>query len=522
MLLALLQAASLPDPPAALAGASAERALASNERPLAALRALAQEDGTVRVIVELDVAFVPEGELGSKRRAEGQQQAISDAQDELLADLPAEPGEATPVATFESIPYVVLEVDAAGLDALADNPGVTEIHQDLLSPPLLEESVPLIGADDAWAAGYTGAGQGIAVLDTGIDKSHPFFGGRVIGEACFSTTASSSGATSLCPEPDENGDQVGEGSGLNCPLGVSGCNHGTHVAGIAAGSGSDFAGVAPGAGLVSIQVFSSFSGSVCATYGMASPCVLSYTSDQLAALDWLFAERETYDLAAVNMSLGGGSFDYQCDADSRKAAIDNLRSVGVATIAAAGNSGSLSALTSPACISSVISVSATTDADQIAAYSNVAPFLSLLAPGSSILSSVPSGDYQTMSGTSMAAPHVSGAWAVLKQVVPEASVDELLAVLDSTGVPLSADGSTELTFSRIQLGLAVEALAPTPDLAGDLNLDGVVDVLDVQLCVNVFLGTETEAEVVDRADVNLDSEVNVLDVQVIVNTFLAG
>lgn len=474
------------------------------------------------MIVELDVPFVPEGELGSQRRAEGQQQEIVQARDELLSALTAGTGEAAAVETFEAVPYVVLEVSPEGLDQLAESPMVANIQQDLPAPPLLAESIPLIGADEAWAAGFTGAGQVIAILDTGVDKTHEFLQGKVVGEACFSTTAPASGSTSLCPMPDEAGDQIGDGSGLNCPLAMSGCDHGTHVAGIAAGSGGGSSGVAPGAELISIQVFSRFEGSLCSTYGMASPCALSWTSDQLAALDWLFTQQDTYNLAAVNMSLGGGSFSYQCDSDSRKAAIDNLRSVGIPTIAASGNSGSLDSLTSPACISSVISVGATTDADEVAAYSNVAPFLSLLAPGSSIRSSVPAGDFQTMSGTSMAAPHVAGAWAILKQIEPSASVDDLLAVLDSTGWPVAVDGSPGLTFSRIQVGLAAESLAPLPAPRQDLNLDGEVNVLDVQLCVNVFLGTEALPEIVSRADVNQDSEVNVLDVQAIVNTYIAG
>ncbi len=521
-LLALFVAAPLPGQPSGLASAAGQLGLPAAGHQLKVLRALAQDEGTVRVIVELDIPFTPEGELSTGAKVAVQQQEIEQAQQEVLDSLPPAEGEPAPPRTFDAIPYVVLEVDAAGLEALADHPAVADIQQDIPSPPLLAESIPIIGADDAWAAGYTGAGQVIAILDTGVDKTHEFLQGKVVGEACFSTTAPANGSTSLCPMPDEAGDQIGEDSGLNCPLGTTGCDHGTHVAGIAAGSGGSFSGVAPGAQLVPIQVFSSFEGSLCSSYGMPSPCVLSWTSDQLAALDWLFSQKDNYNLAAVNMSLGGGSFSSACDNDARKAAIDNLRSVGVATVAAAGNSGSTTSLTSPACISSVVSVGATTDADAVASYSNVAPFLSLLAPGTSIRSSVPSDGYQTMSGTSMAAPHAAGAWAVLKQVRPEASVDELLAVLDSTGLPVSADGSPELTFSRIQLGLAVETLAPPPAPSYDLDLDGEVNVLDVQLCANVFLGIETEPGIVSRADVNRDRGVNVLDVQAIVNVFLAG
>jgi subtilisin family serine protease len=60
--------------------------------------------------------------------------------------------------------------------------------EDTLSAPTLADSVPLIGADVAWAAGYSGAGQAVAILDTGVDKTHPFLTGKVIAEACFSST----------------------------------------------------------------------------------------------------------------------------------------------------------------------------------------------------------------------------------------------------------------------------------------------------------------------------------------------
>ncbi len=429
---------------------------------LPALALQAQEEGTVRVIVELDVPFVPEGELPSEAKVEDQQENIGDAQDELLDSLAPSEGEAVAVETFEAIPYVVLEVDAAGLQALAENPAVTDIQQDVPSPPLLAESTHIIGADAAWAAGYTGAGQVIAILDTGVDKTHTFLSGKVVGEACFSTTSAPDGSTSLCPSPDGNGDQIGADSALNCSLGMSGCDHGTHVAGIAAGKGSPVSGVAKEAGILSIQLFSRFDGAQCSNFGMPSPCVLSWTSDQLAALDWLLTQKDNYHLAAANMSLGGGLFSSPCDGDFRKAAIDNLRSVGIATVVASGNMGSRTSLAGPACISSAVSVGATTDSDQVAAYSNVAPFLSLLAPGSSIESSVPGDAFQTMTGTSMAAPHVAGAFAVLKALKPSATVDELLNVLDATGWPISADGSTALTFSRIQLKLAADSLVPPP------------------------------------------------------------
>jgi subtilisin family serine protease len=109
--------------------------------------------------------------------------------------------------------------------------------------------------------------------------------------------------------------------------------------------------------------------------------------------------------------------------------------VGIATTVAAGNNGATNALSSPACISSAVSVGATTKSDVVAAYSNAASFLSLFAPGDSITSSSVGGGYTVASGTSMAAPHVAATWAVLRQAAPTATVSQVLSTLQSTGLP---------------------------------------------------------------------------------------
>src|SRR5947209_16063733 len=137
------------------------------------------------------------------------------------------------------------------------------------------------------------------------------------------------------------------------------------------------------------------------------------------------------------MSLGGGLFSAACDDEPYKPFIDNLRATGLATVIGSGNDGSTSQLSAPACVCSAVSVGATTKDDGVADYSNVAPFLSLFAPGDENISSYPGESFAVASGTSMAAPHVAGAWAILKQAAPTASVDEILAAMTSTGVPIT-------------------------------------------------------------------------------------
>src|SRR3990172_12027950 len=114
-----------------------------------------------------------------------------------------------------------------------------------------------------------------------------------------------------------------------------------------------------------------------------------YRGAQISALEWVYEQRTSYSIASVNMSLGGTQkYTGYCDTNPLKSYIDNLRSVGVATVISSGNSGFRDGLGAPACISSAISVGATSKLDDVEYYSNVASFVSLLAPGS-IWSSVP-------------------------------------------------------------------------------------------------------------------------------------
>ncbi len=369
---------------------------------------------------------------------------------------------------YDFIPFMALEVDQADLQALITSPEIDFIEKDIAVPPLLAQSVPLIGGVNGAFNGYTGNGQVVAILDTGVEKTHPFLTGKVVAEGCYSTTGASS--TAYC-----SSGSTSPGAGLPCPDTAAGCYHGTHVAGIVAGNNGPAgapSGVAKAAGLISVQVFSQFSGSTnCGSY---PTCPQAYESDLVSGLQHVYDLRNTYNIASVNMSLGGGQYFSACDSDwpSFKTAVDNLRSAGIATVIASGNNGYTNSISFPACISSAISVGATDKSDVVASYSNSASFLNLLAPGSSITSSYPGGLYATASGTSMATPHVAGAWAVLKSAKPTATVSEVLNALVNTGKPIS-DARNSITKPRIQVDQAVYAIGPTNFVISDSVVNGV-------------------------------------------------
>ena len=248
-------------------------------------------------------------------------------------------------------------------------------------------------------------------------------------------------------------------------------------------------------------------------------CVLANQADSLAALNEAALLADNFDIAAVNMSLGGGANNAACDGDLRKVAIDNLRSRGIATVVSSGNAGLVNAMGAPACVSTAVSVGSTVDTqlpaadnatggaayvqDLVSNFSNVAPFLDLHAPGTLIVGGAPvnspcdnnfapNADGQCrMNGTSMAAPHVTGAWAALKSLNPAARVEDVLSILQATGVAVADNrlntlngnawtGNVGVTTQvpRVSIDLAMEQFDPHRGsvVTGDFNCDGIRDI----------------------------------------------
>ncbi|MCG5214366.1 S8 family serine peptidase [Streptosporangium soli] len=385
------------------------------------------------------------------------------------APVAAQAGEVTDVVlTPESQPFIVVEGTGESLTELADDPRVVSIHRDHAYPPALASSVKVIGGDRAHADGVTGAGQTVAVLDTGIDRDHPAFAGRIVAEACFSSTGEDGvPLESLCPNGQSS--QIGEGAAdaetAKCLDGaVNLCDHGSHVAGIAAGAagnGSPGAGVAPGANLIAVQIFSRVNDP---EYCGAAACLLAFESTLRLALDHIATLTGTHKIAAVNLSVGGGLSDTSCDDTDEgrglKPKIDALLAQGVPTVVAAGNEA-VDGAGFPGCVSSAVTVGATDDGDAIADFSNRGPLLDLFAPGLEIDSAVPDDGYASFSGTSMAAPHVAGALALLRQKSPDIPATALVETLKTTGRKI-VYGSAQTP--RIDVYAALTGTAPAPPI----------------------------------------------------------
>ncbi|MGW4086689.1 S8 family peptidase [Streptomyces sp. NPDC004822] len=323
---------------------------------------------------------------------------------------------------------------APGLwDALTDGDrtasGIAHVWLDGVRRASLDKSVAQIGAPKAWAAGYDGKGVKIAVLDTGVDATHPDLKGQVVAAKNFS------------PAPDTT-DKVG---------------HGTHVASIAAGtgakSGGKYKGVAPGAGILNGKVLDDDG------YGDDSSI--------LAGMEWAADQ----GAQIVNMSLGGTDTP---EVDPLEAAVNKLSAEkGVLFTIAAGNAGPES-VGSPGSADAALTVGAVDDKDALAPWSSTGPRAGdgavkpdVTAPGVDITAASAKGSaiaqevgenppgYVTIEGTSMATPHVAGAAAILKQQHPDWTYAELKGAL--TG---SAKGGAYTPFEqgagRVQVDKAIK------------------------------------------------------------------
>jgi subtilisin family serine protease len=282
---------------------------------------------------------------------------------------------------------IAATVDQKALAEIRRLPNVVAVHLDVEVRAQLAESVPMIGAPTVWSTyGVSGLGVKVAVIDTGIDYTHPDLG------SCFGSGCKVVGGYDFVNGDTDPRDDHG---------------HGTHVAGIMAANGT-VTGVAPQAKLLAYKVLNQFG--------------QGYMSDVIAAL-----EQAVLDGAKVaNLSLGGAG-----DAnDATSQAVDNATAAGMLSVISSGNNGpAYQTVGSPGTARTALTVGAVDKSGVIASFSSRGYITDdnelvmkpeIVAPGVAINSTVPAtgqlGDpsrYAILNGTSMAAPHVAGAAALL-------------------------------------------------------------------------------------------------------------
>ncbi|WP_162907701.1 S8 family peptidase [Allorhizocola rhizosphaerae] len=308
--------------------------------------------------------------------------------------------------------------------------GVTGVWLDAKLHVTLDQSVPQIGAPAAWAAGYDGAGVTVGIIDTGVDHSHIDLWGTVLQSRTFIGGS-------------EFGDTIG---------------HGTHVAstivGAGVGASPSHKGVAPQAKLLVAKV--------CLA---ANNCP---TSAILDAMQWVASA----GAKVVNMSLGGGP-SYGID-PLEQAVNDLSQQYGTLFVVSAGNAGADASVGSPSTAASALSVGAVDRNDDLASFSSRGPTgddhaikPDITAPGVGIVAAAsPSGpnagsDYVAMSGTSMAAPHVTGAAAILAQRYPQWTGARIKQTLMASANHSGRISTTAQGAGRVNLATAINQTVVT-------------------------------------------------------------
>jgi len=419
-----------------------------------------QRDGQARVVVRMK-ADTGAAAWTAQQSAPRQRAAVAAALENVQPSLRAARIQA--YKTFRTLPLMAATVNREQLLSLMTSSDVASVslvrrERKLDAPRALEKaqlatSVASIDMLDAWAKGFDGTGYAIAVIDDGFNVNHPMLAGKNTGDACFGSDFAPS-TTNNCPSGVSP--QVGNGAASNCPAGVDRCNHGTHVASIAVGNDGVNYGVARGAKLVPIDVFSTDTNADDCSPDPA-PCQLTDSLAVLDALDYVNEHATELKIAAVNISLGGSARDGYCDDDARKGVIDMLRQKGIAVAVSAGNGGLTGKITSPACISSALAVGATDDGTTVASFSNFSSVLDFMAPGVAVQAASNPTGLASRSGTSMAAPHVAGAWAVLRQAFPTGAMEQMEAALKDTGTLVTRTDS-RISVPKIQVGNAIDRL----------------------------------------------------------------
>ncbi len=343
------------------------------------------------------------------------------------------------IRDYAHFPLQFWEISSTdALSRLTRNPAVRSVYRDSTLHVASVSDLPFISQPQTAAEGAQGAGTTIAVIDGGLGTNYLNF-------PDFGTCTGVGTPASTCRVVVNQDFYPGASAETQ---------HGTNVSAIALG-------VAPAAKLAMFDVFNGVDATV---------------SDINTALESILTMQSTYNIVAVNLSLGdGSSHATQCPDDGTIAMVTTLKGMaaaGVLPVVAAGNNNSKTGLASPACVQNVVSVGAVYDAsygslppwqtgctdtitapDRVTCFSQSASYLTLLAPGTFVRA--PDGS-NIESGTSQATPHVSGAVAVLRAQYPAESVSETVQRMQLTGV-MDTDPANSRVTPRLNLLAATNA-----------------------------------------------------------------
>ncbi|ADU29422.1 peptidoglycan-binding protein [Evansella cellulosilytica] len=292
---------------------------------------------------------------------------------------------------FKNIPALAISIPHQAIEGLKNNPNVISVEENkshVFQRQTVDWGIERVQAPLAWENGFTGKGVKVAIIDTGIDTTHSDL--DIAG--CFSAT--------------------------NAPTCEDSDGHGTHVAGIIGARDNDVGvvGIAPEASIYAARV-SNLEGEI-------------WSADIIAAVDWAISE----GVDIINMSLGSSEYSSILDH-----ALTKANNEGILLVAAAGNDNK-SPVNYPAALPHVIAVSATDKNDKLASFSNIGNEIEVSAPGTSIPSTFINNSYATMSGTSMAAPHVSGVLALMIEANPDLDHVELRKLMHANSMDIGPEG----------------------------------------------------------------------------------
>ncbi len=444
----------------------------------ALLEALA-EQGTVRFIADLEetadftaiTTANPEAQHAAVLHTLQETAAASQGQALAVLNHLANDGHTTAVRPLWIVNSIAASGNLTAVQAIASLPEVVKVRPDIVvqqigptdtltntllaantavvTGPVASWGIAKVNAPAVWhGLGIDGSGVTVAIMDTGVDWQHPDLSENYRGNQGGTVDHSGSWYNAVSPSQSEPTDDIG---------------HGTHVAGTAVGHNG--IGVAPGAEWIAVNI--------------ADPDGYIWESDVHRGFEWLLAPNGNPSLApdVVNNSWGS-SIPHTVFVED----IAALQAANIKVVFSAGNSGPFPGTVGyPAGNAGVLSVGASDEIDEVAWFSSRGPsYLTdeqkpwLVAPGWQIWSALPGGAYGTNSGTSMSAPHVVGAIALLLSANPALTLAEVKQILADTAVPLgTTQPNDDSGWGRLDAYAAVATQATKGQLTGQLFADGL-------------------------------------------------